>query len=218
MEMMIQDSFRSAPIDCTKCTLHSDRIQIVYPDVFYNSKDKITTVIIGEAPGAKEDEQGRPFVGTSGKILRKELERVPGRVVITNTVKCRPPENRNPKSAEKKACQEFLDLELQHYNPDFIILVGRISSSLFMDSELLSNFTSLSGTVVNDKYIPVLHPASTMYNGKKNKPIWEESWNNIIKVIYEKFPNASKILTKSKKISKDGKILTSLGQFIQESE
>ena len=113
---MTKEIIKSAPIDCQKCELHLKRTQIVYPDVFLNSNDKITTMVIGEAPGAKEDEQGKPFVGASGKILRKELRRLPGQVIITNTVKCRPPENRNPRSAEKKACNEFLEMELDYYN------------------------------------------------------------------------------------------------------
>ncbi len=210
---MTTESFKSAPSDCQKCELHVNRSQVVYPDVFINSKDEITTLIIGEAPGAQEDKEGRPFVGASGKILRKELQRLPGKVIITNTVKCRPPENRNPRSGEKQACNEYLVMELDYYNPDFIILVGRISSSLYIDAKTLKNFTNLSGTLIQDKYIPVLHPASTMYNAKKNKPIWEESWEAIRNHIHNKFPNTS-IITQTEKVkSKDGKKLSNLDQF-----
>ena len=78
-------------------------------------------------------------------------------------------------------------MELEHYNPDLILLVGRISSSLYLDNKTLKNFSEISGTLFQDKYIPILHPASTMYNGKKNKPIWEASWINVAKIIQEKF-------------------------------
>lgn len=211
---MSQEPFKSAPVDCQKCELHVNRTQIVYPDVFTNSKDKITTLVIGEAPGASEDKQGKPFVGASGKILRRELQLLPGKIIITNTVKCRPPENRNPQSAEKKACYEFLEQELTFYDPDFIILVGRVSSSLYIDAKTLKNFTSLSGSLVQDKFIPVLHPASTMYNAKKNKPIWEESWNEIRKHIYSRYPDAAIITSSEEQKSRGGKKISSLDQFI----
>lgn len=188
MVMKVNEKFRSAPVDCTKCELHLNRTQIVYPDVFANSSDPLTILVIGEAPGAKEDEQGKPFVGSSGKLLRKELQKLPGQIIITNTVKCRPPENRNPKSSEKKACYEHLNAEVEYYKPDLILLVGRISSSLYLDTETLKNFSEISGTVFKEKFIPILHPASTMYNGKKNKPIWEESWRKILTIIKSKFP------------------------------
>ena len=210
---MSAKKFKSAPVDCSKCELYSTRKQIVYPDVFSNSQDNITTLVIGEAPGAKEDEQGKPFVGASGKILRKELQRLPGRIIITNTVKCRPPENRNPRSAEKKACNEFLEMELDYYNPDIILLVGRVSSSLYIDGTSLKKFSELSGTLIKDKYIPVLHPASTMYNGKKNKPIWEESWKNIRRILQEKYPDSSVPEKQQPVPVKGGKVKASLDQF-----
>lgn len=225
---MSQDTFISAPRDCKKCELHINRTQVVFPDVFYNSDYSLTTLIIGEAPGANEDKEGKPFVGSSGKILRRELEKLPGRIIITNTVKCRPPENRNPRSAEKKACNEFLLKELEHYNPDLIILVGRVSSSLYLDTESLKNFSNFSGTLFQEKYIPILHPASTMYNRKKNMPIWEESWKKISEIIVEKFPDVTfpapkepKELPKKSKQSvksknSDGKVLTTLNKFLQD--
>lgn len=215
---MPKESFKSAPVDCQKCELHANRIQIVYPDVFSNSKDKITTLVIGEAPGAKEDEQGKPFVGASGKILRRELQLLPGKIIITNTVKCRPPENRNPRSAEKKACYEFLEQELEYYDPDFIILVGRVSSSLYIDAKTLKNFTDLSGSLIQDKFIPVLHPASTMYNAKKNRPIWQESWNQIRNHLLNKFPSATIITPSNDPKTKNGKKVSTLDQFINTKE
>lgn len=217
------DTFKSAPSDCTKCDLHLNRTQVVFPDVFCNSEDDLTIVVIGEAPGAKEDELGKPFVGASGKILRKELAKLPGRIIITNTVKCRPPDNRNPKAPEKKACNDFLKIELDHYKPDLIILVGRVSSSLYLDNKTLKDFSNISGTLFQDKIIPILHPASTMYNGKKNKPIWEASWINVAKIIQEKFslvaprslqeaPDMASIA----KTTKKNKSLGSLEKFMQD--
>ena len=187
----MNDVLKTAPKDCSLCPLSQSRTQVVYPDVFQNSKDSINTLIIGEAPGANEDKKGKPFVGASGKILRKELHTLPGTVIITNTVKCRPPENRNPKKEEKDACNPFLKKEIDHYNPDYIILVGRIASSLFIPNKELKNFTDLSGIIFKDNLIPILHPASTMYNAKKNRPVWLESWDKIRSYLKEKYPDAT---------------------------
>jgi len=181
--------FKSAPDNCLLCGLGESRTNIVYPDIFSNSKDQTNILIIGEAPGAKEDASGKPFVGSSGKILRKELEKLPGTIIITNTVKCRPPKNRNPNSVEVQTCKQFLDKEIVHYNPDLIILVGRVSSSLFFDSKTLKNFSSMSGTLFDGKLVPVIHPASTMYNATKNRPIWDDSWLKIQELLIAKFPH-----------------------------
>lgn len=210
------ETFKSAPKDCTNCDLHLGRSQVVYSDVFRNSEDDLTVIVIGEAPGAKEDEQGKPFVGASGKILRKELQKLPGRIVITNTVKCRPPENRNPKASEKSACNGFLQMELEYYKPDLILLIGRISSSLYLDAKTLKSFSNISGSLFNDKYIPILHPASTMYNGKKNKPIWEASWENVAKIIADKFKTAPIAPNTNSTKAKNGKKVASLDQFMKD--
>jgi DNA polymerase len=192
------DLIKLTPKNCTLCSLASSRTQVVYPDVITNSQDKITTIVIGEAPGANEDKEGKPFVGASGKILRKELATLPGKVIITNTVKCRPPKNRNPSKEEKNACRPFLNKEIELFSPDFIILVGRISSSLFFDNKTLKNFTELSGSLIKNNLIPVLHPASTMYNAPKNKPIWIDSWDKIRSYIKERYPNTSFSMIKDK--------------------
>lgn len=194
--------FRSAENDCSNCELSKSRTNVVYPDVLKNSEDKIKMLIIGEAPGANEDKQGKPFVGSSGKILRKQLNTLPGTVIITNSVKCRPPKNRNPSKQEKLACNPFLKKEIDYYKPDFIILVGRVSSSLYFDNKTLKDFTGLSGKLLRDNLIPVLHPASTMYNAKKNKPIWFESWKKIRSLIQEKYPEVEFIQTKNEESEK----------------
>ena len=133
---MNNEIYRSAPVDCTDCVLSTSRTQIVYPDILHNSEDSLIILVVGEAPGQQEDEQGKPFVGRSGQILRKELVTLPGTVVITNVVKCRPPENRDPSVKEKSSCRKYLMAEVDNYKPDLFLLVGRhaVQSFLFDSS------------------------------------------------------------------------------------
>ena len=107
--------------DCRLCRLGEGRIKIVLPSGDPNSK----VVLVGEAPGAQEDVKGMPFVGRAGKILdglmaEAGLDR--DKVLITNTVKCRPPENRRPKMDEMTACRPFLQEELK--GKSFILALG----------------------------------------------------------------------------------------------
>ena len=115
---MNSEIYRSAPTNCADCVLSASRTQIVYPDILNNSDANLRILVVGEAPGQQEDEQGKPFVGRSGQILRKELATLPGTVIITNVVKCRPPENREPSIEEKANCRKYLMNEVDHYKPD----------------------------------------------------------------------------------------------------
>ena len=108
---------------CKKCPLHKTRKNAVFGEGPKNAR----VMLIGEAPGAKEDSQGKPFVGTSGNELSKMLQEVGinrEEVFITNTVKCRPPENRNPKEEEMECCSDFLAHQIEIINPDVICATG----------------------------------------------------------------------------------------------
>lgn len=107
--------------DCKRCRLGDERTNIVLPCGDIHSK----VVLVGEAPGAQEDLRGVPFVGRAGKILdglmaEAGLDR--GRILITNTVKCRPPGNRRPKADEMAACRPFLQEELR--GKRFVLALG----------------------------------------------------------------------------------------------
>ncbi len=107
--------------DCRRCRLSDGRSNIVLPDGDTRSK----VALVGEAPGAQEDLRGVPFVGRAGKILdglmaEAGLDR--GRILITNTVKCRPPGNRRPKADEMAACRPFLQEELR--GKRFVLALG----------------------------------------------------------------------------------------------
>lgn len=118
---------------CQRCGLCAGRTQPVLGAGVPNSR----IVIVGEAPGRHEDEQGKPFVGRSGQLLDQLLAEVglsrEKNVFITNIVKCRPPENRDPLPEECAACREYLERILEIIDPKVILCVGRISAQRLFD-------------------------------------------------------------------------------------
>jgi uracil-DNA glycosylase family 4 len=130
-------------------------------------------VFIGEAPGKKEDETGIPFVGAAGKFLDEMLASIKMKredVYITNVVKYRPPENRDPTQKEKEDCRKWLHEELNCISPKLIIFLGRHSMNDFFPELKIS---SAHGKLVHEKlpginaeyFLPLYHPASALYNG-----------------------------------------------------
>ena len=115
---------------CKLCKLSKIRHQVVVGD----GSIKSSIVIIGEAPGREEDEQGSPFIGRSGKLLRRLMKRAgfdAKPVYITNIVKCRPPNNRTPTNTEVKACSINLELQLRVIRPDTIVTVDNTALNYF---------------------------------------------------------------------------------------
>jgi uracil-DNA glycosylase family 4 len=130
-------------------------------------------VFIGEAPGKQEDAQGRPFVGAAGKFLNEMLGEIGLRredVYITNIVKYRPPDNRDPLPEEKDACREWLLDELRIIKPKLVIFLGRHSMNDFFPKEKISD---IHGKLLIKKFkdvptkffFPLYHPAAALYNG-----------------------------------------------------
>lgn len=129
-------------------------------------------VFIGEAPGKKEDELGLPFVGASGKFLNEMLAQanlVRDDVYITNVVKYRPPNNRDPKPAEKQAFMPYLLKQLAIIQPRVVITLGRHSMEYFLPGASISEVHGQPHTVEIDDVtwtiIPLYHPAAALYNG-----------------------------------------------------
>lgn len=139
--------------------------------------------IIGEAPGAEEEQQGRPFVGRSGKILRDYCTKIGidlSKVYITNAVHCRPPDNRTPTNEELVACQSVFKWELSVNVPKVILCLGRVPSSLFCDLKDKEPFSSVRGridtlTLLGNavKIIYTWHPAYLLRNAN-NSAIYQE--------------------------------------------
>ena len=129
-------------------------------------------VFIGEAPGQKEDEQGLPFVGASGKFLSEMLAGINMRreeVYITNIVKYRPPDNRDPLPEEKREFWPYLMRQIDIINPKVVITLGRHSGSAFIPDLVISRDHGHARKVKYHKHeflvIPLYHPAAALYNG-----------------------------------------------------
>lgn len=138
-------------------------------------------VLIGEAPGKKEDESGLPFVGASGKFLNEMLAQaglVRDDVYITNVVKYRPPNNRDPKLAEKKAFMPYLLKQLEIIQPKVVITLGRHSMEYFLPGAVIGDVHGQPHDVEIDDVkwtvIPLYHPAAALYNGSLRQTLIED--------------------------------------------
>ena len=138
-------------------------------------------VFIGEAPGKKEDETGLPFQGAAGKFLNSMLEAADldrGDVYITNIVKYRPPNNRDPKPAEKQAFLPYLLEELAIIQPKVVITLGRHSMEYFLPDALIGDVHGTLHTVeLNGQSIvvaPLYHPAAALYNGSLRQTLIDD--------------------------------------------
>ena len=134
--------------------------------------DDVQIVVIGEAPGANEDKRGIPFIGESGRILRSELQQngLINKTYITNLVKCRPPNNRNPTSKEIKACRHYLDRELEALKPKYVVTAGvPATKTLFRGKAQINKF---HGEIIENEKVsyigmPIFHPAYTLRDPSK---------------------------------------------------
>jgi uracil-DNA glycosylase len=151
------------------CPLKNSGTRVVHPVGDGSSK----IMLIGEAPGAKEDEQGEPFVGAAGKILNQELLPSVGlsrkNIYLTNIVKCRPPGNRDPLPEEKEAWSVVLLAEIISLKPNLIVCLGRHSFNFFFPTGRISQahgrVLDLQLTVKKtQKILPLYHPAAALYN------------------------------------------------------
>jgi len=138
-------------------------------------------VFIGEAPGKKEDEQGLPFVGAAGKFLDKMLASANlqrSDAYITNIVKYRPPDNRDPSPAEKKAFLPYLMRQLDVIQPKIVVTLGRHSMEYFLPEQKISLVHGQPKTVTLDGtkvvVVPLYHPAAALYNGSLRATLIED--------------------------------------------
>jgi len=159
-------------LECSKCDLHKFRKKAV------PGEGKLTAdlMFVGEAPGAQEDESGRPFVGAAGKLLTQLIESIGLRredVYITNIVKCRPPNNRDPTDEEIAACSPYLVRQIQMIEPKMIVALGRHSARFLFTSAGLrwGSMTAMHGKAydvtlfgVKTRLIATYHPAAALYN------------------------------------------------------
>lgn len=155
---------------CQRCRLSEGRTQAVPGE---GSPDT-EVVFVGEGPGSNEDRQGRPFVGAAGKLLEELLGLVGWRrdeVFITNVVKCRPPDNRDPEPDEIAACQPYLRRQLEVLDPALLVTLGRFSLQTFMPGDRISRvhgtsrpIDPASGARAATGYA-MYHPAAALRQG-----------------------------------------------------
>ncbi len=176
--------------ECRKCDLCNTRTNIVFSDGVPNDK----LMLIGEAPGFWEDQKGKPFVGKAGQLLDKifacvDLSREKD-VYICNTIKCRPPENRNPLDSEKEACYEYLKKQIEILKPKIILICGGVALKTMLPEE--AGITKCRGKWFDGPYgakmMPIFHPSYLLRNDSREKgsPKWL-TWQDIkeVKKVYD---------------------------------
>ena len=146
---------------CARCDLCKGRTRAVPGEG--NSQAKI--LFIGEGPGFHEDKQGRPFVGPSGQLLQELLKSINLKredVFITNVIKCRPPDNRDPLPSEIDACNDYLDRQIAAIQPLVIVTLGRHSMAKFFSGEKISAIHGRPRKKDGYICIPMFHPAAAL--------------------------------------------------------
>ncbi|HLZ09220.1 MAG TPA: uracil-DNA glycosylase [Chloroflexota bacterium] len=147
---------------CTACALSRSRTRTVPGEGATNAQ----IMFIGEAPGFNEDKQGRPFIGQAGQFLGELLASIDlsrTSVFITNVVKCRPPDNRDPLPDEINACDHFLQTQIQAIRPKMIVTLGRHSMAKFFPGESISRIHGQERRRDGIIYVPMYHPAAALH-------------------------------------------------------
>lgn len=165
------DEAKEACKNCTKCKLSATRTNTVFGEGVVNNK----IILIGEAPGFYEDKAGRPFVGKAGMLLDKILGCAgfsrEKNIYICNTIKCRPPENRDPEADEKEACREFLDTQINIMKPKIILICGRVALESMFGRKM--SITRVRGQWFDgphgSKMMPIFHPSYLLRNDSREK-------------------------------------------------
>ena len=159
------EAVKQKVIDCTKCDLCKTRTNSVPGKGNFNSD----VIFVGEAPGKNEDLHGEPFIGVAGKRLSAALDDAGitrDDVYITNTVKCRPPNNRVPSKTEREACRVYIEKEIEIIKPKIICVLGNTAFGSVLGGTEITKFRGKVGRKNNQLYFISVHPAATIYNQK----------------------------------------------------
>src|SRR5215208_1885240 len=160
--------------DCIRCPLHQQRTHVVHTE----GTRKARLMFVGEAPGADEDAQARPFVGRAGQLLTKIIEAIGMKreeVLIGNVNRCRPPQNRAPTPEEASICKPFLLHEIAVVQPEVIVVLGNTAMRNLLDTregitKLRGRFQDYNGI----KVMPTFHPAYLLRDPSKKRETWED--------------------------------------------
>lgn len=160
--------------DCTRCPLHQGRTNIVHTE----GNRRARLMFIGEAPGADEDAQARPFVGRAGQLLTKIIEAIGFKredVLIGNVNRCRPPGNRPPTEEEATMCKPFLLREIASVQPEVIVVMGNTATRNLLNAKL--GITKLRGEFQDYhgvKVMPTFHPAYLLRDPSRKQETWQD--------------------------------------------
>jgi DNA polymerase len=186
------DEIRAKVLACSDCKLCKSRIQAVPGE----GNIETEVMFVGEAPGANEDKKGIPFCGAAGKFLDSMLAGIDLKredIFITNTVKCRPPENRDPEDDEKLACRHYLEEQISQIKPQMIVCLGRHATTSMLPG--LESISKLHGKALRQQngivYLPLYHPAAALHNGGLRSTLLEDF--NKIPVILKKIKENKEI-------------------------
>jgi DNA polymerase len=159
---------------CQRCELHRSRNRAVPGE----GPTHAEMMFIGEGPGARENEQGRPFVGAAGKFLDQLLEQAGvtrADVWITNVVKCRPPGNRDPLPDEVETCtSNYLQHQIKIVNPSIIVTLGRFSMSMFFKGAKITQIHGQMRKVADHFVIAMFHPAAALHQSSLKPVIMDD--------------------------------------------
>ncbi|OYV18080.1 MAG: hypothetical protein CG439_1412 [Methylococcaceae bacterium NSP1-2] len=168
------DILKSEVQNCTLCALCNSRTQTV----FGTGNQRADWLIIGEAPGEQEDKQGQPFVGVAGQLLTEMLRAIGlsrEEVFITNILKCRPPNNRDPHVDEIKHCKDYLQRQQQLIKPKIILAVGRIAAQTLLETnDPLAKLRGKVHTLNNTPMVVVYHPAYLLRSLPEKRKAWQD--------------------------------------------
>jgi DNA polymerase len=160
---------------CQKCQLGNSRKNFVFGVGDKNAD----LLLVGEAPGEKEDLEGAPFVGRAGKLLDKilaaiSLSRDKG-VYICNVLKCRPPDNRDPLPSEVEKCEPYLKEQINLIKPKLIVALGRVAAKTLLNNDLaLKDMRSIKHDYYGTPLVVTYHPAALLRNQNLKPAAWED--------------------------------------------
>lgn len=167
-------AIRSELGECTRCRLSQGRNHIVFGAGNPNAR----LVFVGEGPGYEEDRQGQPFVGAAGRLLTRIIQAMGltrDEVYICNIIKCRPPQNRNPRPDEIENCAPFLRRQLQSIAPEFICALGNVAVRTLLETDRpISRLRGRFYPYLGARLIPTYHPAYLLRNPEKKRQTWDD--------------------------------------------
>jgi len=160
--------------DCHRCRLSRGRTNIVFGTGNADAK----LVFVGEGPGYDEDKKGEPFVGRAGQLLTDIIQAMKltrDQVYICNIVKCRPPDNRNPRPDEMAACSPFLERQLMAIRPDYICALGTFAAQTLLNTTTpISRLRGKFHSYIGIDLMPTYHPAYLLRNPGKKRDVWQD--------------------------------------------